>query len=67
MVDLSAKCAFTYPREPYKPCSSDDHKAILIVLFGCKPAAFKILTASITTALPAALSVAPVAANHESM
>ena len=62
----SAKCSFTYAREPSSPCSSAVHRPSRTVRAIFKSSVFKIRIASMATAAPAALSVAPVPPVHES-
>ena len=56
----------TYSREPINPCSSPPHSPIRTVRRSLRPDCFRIRIASIITADPAALSVAPVDPCQES-
>ena len=60
------KCSFTYACDPSSPCSSPLQSATRIVRRGFTPIAWRMRAASIITAQPMALSVAPVAECHES-
>src|SRR6266446_919418 len=62
----SSLCAFTYAREPFKPCSSPVNSTNRIVRFGFAPTFCKARAAASTAIDPVPLSVAPVPRSQES-
>ena len=66
MVARSANVSVTYCRDPIRPCSSPPQRPMRTVRRSGRPDCLRIRIASIMTAEPAALSVAPVPECHES-